>query len=78
MRRACNKRLRVAVYHLSRVAMIKDTRCRSQYAELRRRGHTHGRALRTVGDRLLGVLVAMLKSRTVYHPPAGSTSSVPA
>ena len=38
MRRADNKRLRTAVYHMSRVAMVRD------------------------------VLVAMLKSRTVYQP----------
>ena len=68
MRRACNKRLRTAVYHMSRVAMITDPTCRAQYSVLRKRGHTHGRALRSMGDRLLNVLVAMLKSRTLYRP----------
>ena len=67
MRRSCNPRLRNAIYHWSRVSVQQDEHSKKQYAELRSKGHTHGRALRGVGDRLLGVLVAMLKSGTPYE-----------
>jgi len=67
MRRACNLRLRNAFYHCARTAMQGDERCRACYAALRARGHSHGRALRTVADRLLRVLVAMLKTNTLYE-----------
>jgi transposase len=68
MRYACNERLRNALYHWSRTSMQKDTRAKQHYAELRRRGHSHGRALRGVGDRNLAMLVSMLKSKTLYDP----------
>lgn len=74
MRRACNPRLREAVYHLSRCAMQRDSRCREQYAELRRRGHSHGRALRGLADKLLRILCAMLRSRTLYESPAATVT----
>jgi transposase len=67
MRRACNERLRDALYHWSRVATQNDAPCRNYYDKLRARGHTHGRALRSVADRLLRILIAMLKSRELYH-----------
>jgi transposase len=60
MRRGCNNRLRNAVYHWCRVATISDERSRNHYAKLRARGHSHGRALRTLADRWLNALVAML------------------
>jgi transposase len=74
MRQSCNERLRNAVYHWSRVSAQCDERSREHYAELRRKGHTHGRALRGVADRLLAVLVAMLKSGTRYDPEFRNTS----
>jgi transposase len=66
MRYACNERLRNALYHWSRTSMQKDLRARQHYAELRRRGHSHGRALRGLADRNLAMLIAMLKSGTLY------------
>ena len=33
------------------------------------RGHSHGRALRTVADRLLYVVCTMLRNATLYQPP---------
>ena len=66
MRRSCNPRLRDAIYHWSRVSTQCDEHSKQHYAELRGKGHSHGRALRGVADRLLGVLVAMLKSGTKY------------
>jgi transposase len=68
MRQGCNQRLRNAIYHWSRVSTQCDQRSREHYAELRAKGHSHGRALRGVADRLLGVLMAMLSSGTTYDP----------
>lgn len=47
MRNARSLRLRQALYHWAGVASQHDPKSRRAYAELRRRGHTHGRALRT-------------------------------
>lgn len=66
MRRACNARLREAMYHWARVSLQHDPRSKAQYAAMRARGHTHGRALRTVGDGLLRLLVAMLTHGETY------------
>ena len=55
-RLACNRRLQSAVHHWSRVAIQHDAAARRRYDALRRRGHGHARALRTVGDRLLYAL----------------------
>lgn len=68
MRQACNERLRNAFYHWSRVSIQHDPRSRSHYAEMRARGHTHGRALRGLTDRLLAVLIAILESGIAYDP----------
>ena len=68
MRQSCNPRLRNALYHWSRVSTQCDPRSREHYTALRAKGHSHGRALRGVADRLLAVLVAMLCSGTLYDP----------
>jgi transposase len=68
MRYGCNLRLRNAVYHWSRVSMQHDTRSREHYHRLRSKGHSHGRALRGLADRLLALLCAMLRSGTAYDP----------
>lgn len=68
MRHGCNTRLRNAVYHWARVSAQKDAHSRAQYTALRQRGHTHGRALRSVADRQLRILVAMLQHGTLYDP----------
>lgn len=67
-RQACHDRLANAVYHWARVAIQHDTSSRSKYAALRSRGHSHGRALRSVADRLLNVACAMLKAGTTFDP----------
>lgn len=67
-RLACNKRLQKAVHHWSRVAIQHDAAARTRYDALRRRGHAHARALRSVADRLLRALCAALRSRTLYQP----------
>ena len=68
MRQACHLRLRRAVYHWARVAIQHDDLSRRRYAELRRRGHSHGRALRSVADRLLAVACAMLARQAPFDP----------
>src|SRR5215510_7880767 len=68
MRRGCNPRLRQALYHMARVAMQRDAHFSGVYAALRAKGQRHGQALRHIGDRLLRILVAMLRHRTCYDP----------
>lgn len=75
MRRSCNQRLRNAIYHWSRCSMQRDPHSKEHYAELRAKGHSHGRALRGVADRLLAVLVAMLRSGTTYDPNRRATAA---
>lgn len=65
-RRACNPRLSNAFYHWGRTAVQHDAPSRQHYARLRQRGHGHARAVRGVIDRLLDVLLRMLKDRTLY------------
>ena len=76
MRQACSNRLRTAVYHWARVATQHGARSRSRYAALRARGHSHGRALRTVADRLLGIACVMLENRTSYDPRHEATHTL--
>jgi hypothetical protein len=66
MRRACNPRLRNAVYHWANINAQRDPISRAHYARLRGAGHSHGRALRGIADRLLAMLVAMLRSGSMY------------
>ena len=67
-RHACHRRLANAVYHWARIATQHDTTSRAKYAALRARGHSHGRALRSVADRLLNVACSMLRSATTFKP----------
>ena len=67
-RQACDDRLANALYHWARVAVQHDPRSRAKYAELRKRGHSHGRALRSVADRNLNVACAMLRTGTLFNP----------
>jgi len=66
MRRGCNPRLRHALYHSARVAMQRYAHFNRVYTTLRAKGQRHGQALRNIGDRLLRILVAMLRHRTCY------------
>jgi transposase len=67
-RHACHPRLGNAVYHWARVAAQCDPDSKAKYKALRERGHSHGRALRSVADRLLNVACSMLRSRTLFDP----------
>ena len=65
MRYACNIRLRNALYHFA-MGSLRDPVARRHYDRLRGEGHTHARALRGVADRWVTVLMAMLRSGTLY------------
>lgn len=68
MRYACNTRLRTALSHWARTGAQRDEHTRAHYTRLRHAGHDHNRALRGVADRLLTVLMAMLRTGTTYDP----------
>jgi len=68
MRYAAHVRLRRAVYHWARVAAQHDHRSRTRYAALRRRGHSHGRAIRGVADRLLALACVLLQRQALFDP----------
>jgi transposase len=71
MRRGCNPRLRYALYHMARVAMQRDAHVSSVYAALRAKGQRHGQALRSIADRLLRILMAMLRYASLQAAAAG-------
>ena len=68
MRKSCHLGLRNAIYHLARVASQRDPASAERYSAMRARGHGHARALRTIGDRCLNVLCAMLRDGTTWRP----------
>ena len=66
MRYRCNGRLRNAFYHWARISVQNDAHSRAHFDRLRQAGHNYNRALRGVADRLLAVLIAMLRSGQAY------------
>jgi hypothetical protein len=54
--------------HWARLATQHDVLSRRRYAALRQRGHSHGRALRTVADRSLSVTCTLLEQQTLFDP----------
>jgi transposase len=75
MRHAAQVRLRQAVFHWARVAVLNDPKSRNRYDALRARGHSYGRALRGVADRLLGVACVLLRRRTLFNPDHGAPAA---
>jgi transposase len=71
MRYACNARLRNAAYHWARTGAQQEAGSRAYYASLRARGHSHGRALRSVADRLLRILMTLLTRGQIFDPNYG-------
>ena len=66
MRQHCQPRLRVAM-HLSALQAIRhDPKFRDLYERARARGHTVGRALRNIADRLLCLAVQLLRKQELY------------
>lgn len=80
MRRAASHRLRVAVHHWAHAAMQNDPRTRAAYVAHRARGHTHGRALRGIADRLLALACVLLRKDELFDPVrrAGKEQNQPA
>ena len=72
-RYAAQTRLRNAVFHWARVAVLNDPKCRGRYEALRARGHSYGRALRGVADRLLGVACVLLRQQVLFDPDHGKS-----
>jgi transposase len=68
MRQSCNERLRNAMHYWSQSSVQQDPVSAEHYQQLRRSGHKHSRALRGVADRLLAVLIAMLKAGELHDP----------
>lgn len=66
MRGGCSRRLRTAVHYWVDNAVKRDPHWKARYAAHRARGHSHGRAIRGVGDRLLATLVAVLTTNMPY------------
>ena len=58
-----------------RVAVLNDPKCRRRYAALRARGHSYGRALRGVADRLLGVACVLLQRQVLFDPDHGTLTA---
>jgi transposase len=76
MRYAAQVRLRQAVFHWARVAIVHDPKSRHRYEALRQRGHSYGRALRSVADRLLGVACVLLRRQVLFAPDHGAAQTV--
>lgn len=70
MRRACNPRLRQALFYWARAAAQHDPAWKARYQAMRACGQSCGRAYRGLADRLLNVAMAMLRDRTLYQTPA--------
>jgi transposase len=75
MRYAAQNRLRQAVFHWARVAILHNPKSRSRYEALRGRGHSYGRALRGVADRLLGVACVLLQRRVLFAADHGKPAA---
>ena len=65
-RYACSRTLRHAMFWAANAAVQKDEHWKEYYLALRARGKSRGRSLRGVADRLLNVLVAMLRNGEFY------------
>ena len=59
------------MFHWARVAVVRDPNSRSRYEALRQRGHSYGRALRGVADRLLGAACVLLRRQVLFDPDHG-------
>ena len=65
-RMAVCRRLADALVVLGKVAAIYDPLSKAKYKELRRRGHSHYTAVRTVTDRLLSVICSILDKGELF------------
>lgn len=68
MRHACTAALREAMFHAANAAAVHDDHFKRLYVGLAAKGHKHARILRGIGDRMLHIVVAMFRSRSLYAP----------
>jgi len=66
IRYACHGRVRFALRCWAMGAIQQDAHARAHYDRLRNAGHNHERALRGVVDRLIPMLMAMLRDGALY------------
>lgn len=66
MRHACNPRLREALHHAAFAAAVQDEGFKKYRAKLNAANHESARALRSIADKMLHILVAMFATRTLY------------
>lgn len=67
-RQACNGRLRQSLHHAANVSRRHVDHWRKMYLAMRERGLSHPRALRGIADRMLKVLIALLRQRQYFQP----------
>ena len=72
-RYAAQTRLRQAIFQQARTAVQHDPKSRGRYEAFRARGHSCGRALRGVANRLLGVACVLLKRQSLFDPAHDTT-----
>jgi len=77
-RQSVNPHLSDTVFFLADAAMKKDPWARAFYRAARDRGQSHARALRGLGDRILGQLLAMLTKGSLFDPEARKKPVSPA
>ena len=65
-RRTSSCRLQTAICHWAGVAVLHDPASKAKYRSLRARGLRHSRSLRSVGDRLLRIVCALLKKGEMF------------
>ena len=75
-RQAANGRLRNAAYHWAMAAIRCDRVSRANCHALRSRGHKHARALRSIADRLLGVVCKMIETGQTFDPERQSKGAL--
>ncbi len=75
IRYAAQARLGQAVFHWARASIMHDPKSRDRYKAFRARGHSYGRALRGVADRLLGVACVLLRRRIRFDPDYGKATA---
>jgi transposase len=68
MRYAAHPRLRNAIFYWMRAAIQNDPEIRRRYEAQRMRGHSYGRALRGVADRLLELACILLRRQELFDP----------
>jgi transposase len=67
-RRACNKRLRVAICRLADSSRHWHPWAQTLYAQARQRGHEHPRAIRTLGRAWCRIVWQCWRNHTPYDP----------